>query len=131
MDGGSSEYPIRIPCAMVGKDSGRELLKNIGKKGNMWQPDWDTRVAYTLHSLYGVPTSTLSETRCPNEPGYSGTNSCTWESVVHEYQSEKLMHTEIVIPANQATHMFVMKAINELKSDFGPIFRKLEGLLGN
>lgn len=129
MDGSSSEYPIRIPCIMVGKNSGQTLLRSIGKQGKIWQPDWETRVEHTLHSLYGVPLSIISAPNCTNLPGYSGSNICTWESVVYEYQSDKFLHTEIIIPANQATSMFVMKAINELKSDFGPILRKLEGLL--
>lgn len=131
MDGGSSEYPIRIPCIMVGKESGEALLQQMGQQASIWQPMLDTRVEHTLVSLYGVPLSTISSSTCPNLRGYSVSNTCTWKGLVFEYQSDKIVHTEIVIPANHATQVFVMKAINELKADFGPIFRKLETYLGN
>lgn len=131
MDGDSLEYPIRIPCIMVGKDSEQALLQSIGKQGRIWQPGWETRVEHALRSLYAVPLSLISAPTCPNIARYSIAHTCSWDTLMHEYLSDQVLNTEIIIPANQATQMFVMKAINELKSDFSPIFRKLENLIGN
>lgn len=130
MDGSSSEYLIRIPCMMVGKDSAETILQNIGRQTRIWRPDWESRIHHTLHSLYGLPLSRTAELICPTVAKYSARRICSWESLMYEYEADQLMHTEILIPANQATQVFVMNAINKQKSDFGPVFSKLEALIG-